>query len=256
MRHSFAHGLALLGVLVMPLACGKSEAPPEAKPLPAKSATPVAATPPSATAAPAPTGGLGGLGGLGGNAPLFHPEKATEKAPDKFKAKFSTTKGDFTIEVTRAWAPAGADRFYNLIKLGYYDETRFFRAVDGFMVQWGIHGDPRVNGAWSRAYIPDDPVVKSNTRGFVTFATSGKDRRGTQVFISYVDKNARLDKSGFSPFGEVVDGMKVVDSLHKGYGDGPPSGKGPEQSRIQSEGNTYLNTEFPKLDSIKEAKIL
>jgi peptidyl-prolyl cis-trans isomerase A (cyclophilin A) len=193
---------------------------------------------------------------LDGNAPLFHPEKATEKAPDKFKVKFSTTKGDFVVEVTRAWAPAGADRFYNLIKLGYYDGTRFFRAVDGFMVQWGIHGDPRVNGAWYRASIPDDPVVKSNKRGFVTFATAGKDMRGTQVFINYVDKNSRLDSSGFSPFGEVVDGMKVVDSLHKGYGEGAPRGKGPDQSRIQREGNAYLDKEFPELDSIKEAKLL
>jgi peptidyl-prolyl cis-trans isomerase A (cyclophilin A) len=160
------------------------------------------------------------------------------------------------VEVTRAWAPNGADRFYNLVKLGYYDGTKFFRAVEGFMVQWGIHGDPQVNGVWRGARIQDDPVVKSNKRGFMTFATAGKDSRTTQVFINFADKNSRLDKSGFAPFGEVVKGMKVVDSLYKGYGEGAPGGKGPDQGRIQSDGNVYLDKDFPELDSVKEAKIL
>ena len=241
--------MALLGLSLIPLACGKSDPAPSAKSEPAKSAT-GAALPSSAATTPPKSAALGG------NAPLYHPEKATEKAPDKFKAKFTTTKGDFVIEVTRSWAPNGADRFYNLLKLGYYDNTKFFRVVDGFMVQWGIHGDPQVNGAWFRATIADDPVVKSNKRGFVSFATSGKDSRTTQIFINFEDKNARLDKMGFSPFGEVVEGMKVVDSLFKGYGEGAPGGKGPNQGRIQSEGNSYLDAEFPKLDSVKEAKIL
>jgi peptidyl-prolyl cis-trans isomerase A (cyclophilin A) len=173
-----------------------------------------------------------------------------------FKVKFVTTKGDFVVEVTRAWSPNGADRFYNLVKLGFYDGVRFHRAIDDFMVQFGIHPEPSVNGAWYRASIPDDPVVKSNRRTFVTFAHAGKDSRTTQIFISYVDKQARLDKDGFSPFGQVVEGMKVVDSFYKGYGELGPKGKGPNASKIQREGYGYLDEEFPKLDGIKEAKIL
>lgn len=193
---------------------------------------------------------------LDGNAPIFHPEKATEKAPDKYKVEFETSKGNFVVEVVREWAPNGADRFYNLVKLGFYDGVRFHRAIDNFMVQFGINGNPSINGAWYRATIPDDPGVKSNKRGFITFAMAGKDSRTTQVFINYADKNARLDKSGFAPFGQVVDGMKVVDSLHKGYGELAPKGKGPDPSRTQQEGNGYLEKEFPQLDSIKKAKIL
>src|SRR4051812_26969504 len=238
--------LALLGLASTPVACGRTEAPPDVKSDPTKASAPGPAAPPTAATLPL----------LDGNAPLYHPERATEKAPERFKAKFTTTKGDFVIEVTRAWAPNGADRFYNLVKLGFYDGTKFFRAVEGFMVQWGIHGDPSVNGAWYRAHIPDDPVVKGNKRGFVNFATAGKDMRTTQICVSYSDKNTRLDSQGFAAFGEVVEGMKVVDSLFKGYGDGPPQGTGPKQSRIQSEGNAYLEKEFPKLDAVIEAKNL
>lgn len=191
-----------------------------------------------------------------GDAPIFHPEKATEKAPDTFKAKFSTGKGDFVIAVTRAWAPNGADRFYNLVKLGFYDGTRFYRAIDGFMVQWGLSGDPSVNGAWYRAGIADDPVTKSNTRGFVTFAMAGANTRTTQVFINYADKNSRLDAMGFAPFGQVVEGMAVVDSLYKGYGETAPKGRGPDGSRASREGEAYLAKSFPELDRIKTATIL
>lgn len=194
--------------------------------------------------------------GRDGNDPLYHPERATEKAPEVFKVKFVTTKGDFVVQVTRAWSPNGADRFYNLVKLGFYDGVRFHRAIDDFMVQFGIHPEPAVNGAWYRAFIPDDPVVKSNLRGFVTFAHAGKDSRTTQLFISYVDKQKRLDSQGFSPFGQVVEGMRVVDSLYKGYGELAPKGKGPNASKIQREGYGYLDEEFPKLDGIKEAKLL
>jgi peptidyl-prolyl cis-trans isomerase A (cyclophilin A) len=240
MSHPLVYRLALLGLLSIPLACGRTEAPPEVKTEPPK----VSPTP--APAAP----------GAGSDAPIYHPERATDKAPDKFKVKFTTTKGDFVIEVTRAWAPNGADRFYNLVKLGFYDGTRFFRAVDGFMVQWGIHGDPSVSGVWYRAAIPDDPVVTGNKRGFVTFATAGKNLRTTQIFINYSDGNTRLDGMGFAAFGEVALGMKTVDSLFKGYGEGAPKGKGPDQSRLQREGNAYLDKEFPELDAVKEAKIL
>jgi peptidyl-prolyl cis-trans isomerase A (cyclophilin A) len=187
---------------------------------------------------------------------LLHPERATEKAPETFKVKFTTTKGDFVVQVTRAWAPLGADRFYNLVKLGFYDGVRFFRAIEGFMVQFGVHGDPKVSAAWGGARIPDDPVVKSNKRGFVTFAMAGPGSRTSQIFINYADKNVRLDGMGFAPFGEVIEGMNVVDSLHKGYGETAPRGKGPNPGRLQTEGNGYLDREFPDLDSVKSAKLL
>ena len=185
---------------------------------------------------------------------LRNPAALTEKAPDTFKANFDTSKGTFTITVNRAWAPLGADRFYNLVKNGYFDDLRFFRVMDGFMAQFGIHGNPTIAKAWTGARLPDDPVKQSNRRGFVTFATGGPNTRTTQVFINYRD-NANLDKSGFAPFGEVTSGMKVVDSLYSGYGDGAPSGKGPDQQRLQGEGNVYLNKDFPRLDFVKAATI-
>ena len=194
--------------------------------------------------------------GRDGNDPLYHPEKAKLTAPEKFRVEFTTSKGNFIIEVTRAWSPNGADRFYNLVQLGFYDGIRFHRAIDDFMVQFGIHPEPAVNGAWYNAFIPDDPVVESNRRSYVTFAHAGKDSRTTQIFISYVDKQRRLDKDGFSPFGKVVEGMNVVDSLYKGYGEMAPKGKGPNASRVQREGQAYLDAEFPKLDYIKQARVL
>ena len=184
------------------------------------------------------------------------PSRAKDRAPDVFRARFATSRGDVVIEVHRSWAPNGADRFYNLIKLGVYDDTRFFRAIDGFMVQFGIPGDPQSAAAWRVANFPDDPVVQSNQRGFVTFAQTGApNTRSTQVFINYRD-NFALDRSGFTPFGRVVDGMRVVDSLYKGYGEGAPEGDGPDQSRIQREGNAYLDKEFPKLDRILRTEVV
>ncbi len=225
---------------------GSSAAPP------ASASTRVSAAAP----APSASASLSTAGARDGNDPLFHPEKATLTAPDKFRVEFVTTKGSFTIEVTRAWSPNGADRFYNLVKLGFYDGVRFHRAIDDFMVQFGIHPEPAVNGAWYKAFVPDDPVFESNRRTYVTFAHAGPNSRTTQIFISYVDKQRRLDKDGFSPFGKVVDGMNVVDSLYKGYGELAPKGKGPNASRAQREGLGYLDAEFPKLDSIKHAKVL
>ena len=175
-----------------------------------------------------------------------------EQAPASFKAKFSTSKGDFIIQVDRAWSPNGADRFYGLVKNGYYDDVRFFRVVDGFMVQFGIHGTPDVNRAWMRNNIKDDPVTKTNGRGWVTFATGGPNTRTTQVFINFVDRNRFLDSQGFSPFGQVIEGMDVVDRLYKGYGE-KPSGA---QMRIQAEGNAFLNAQYKELDYIKTARIL
>lgn len=183
------------------------------------------------------------------------PEAATPTAPDVFKARFSTTKGDFVLEVRRAWAPRGADRFYSLVKLGYYDGVPFFRAIEGFMVQFGINGDPALNARWREARIPDDPPAgQSNQRGALSFATSGPDSRTTQVFINYGD-NLRLDAMGFTPVARVVEGMSVVDSLYKGYGEGAPRGSGPDQGRLQSEGNAYAKKEFPRLDYVKTARV-
>ena len=178
----------------------------------------------------------------------------SQQAPDSFRARFSTTKGDFVIAVHRAWAPLGADRFYNLVRSGYYDGVRFFRVLPGFMAQFGIHGDTAVTTAWRERRIPDDPMRRSNQRGLVTFATAGAGTRTTQVFINYRD-NSRLDGMGFAPFGEVVEGMAVVDSLYGGYGEGAPNGRGPDQMRMHIEGEKYLARQFPRLDKIKTARV-
>jgi peptidyl-prolyl cis-trans isomerase A (cyclophilin A) len=188
-------------------------------------------------------------------AKLRNPAALNEKAPDQFKAQFDTSKGTFVIDVQREWAPQGADRFYNLVKNGFFDDVRFFRVIDGFMAQFGIHGNPSVASAWRNAQIKDDPVKQSNRRGYVTFATAGPNTRTTQLFINFRD-NAGLDKQGFAPFGQVTSGMDVVDKIYSGYGEGAPSGRGPSQGRVQSEGNAYLNKEFPRLDYIKSATIV
>jgi len=188
---------------------------------------------------------------------LLTPTKLTAKAPAVFQARFETSKGPFVVEVHRDWAPNGADRFYNLVQNGYFDDVRFFRVVSGFMAQFGISGEPQRNRLWREATIADDPVKASNTRGMVTYAKRpGADTRTTQLFINYADRNAALDADGFAPFGKVIEGMEVVDSLYSGYGDGAPYGRGPDQERIQQEGNTYLSASFPQLDYIKTARIV
>lgn len=187
---------------------------------------------------------------------LLDPSKFADKAPDSFRAKLITTQGDVVIEVTRAWAPNGADRFYNLVKAGFFTDIALFRVIDGFMAQFGIHGDPKVAAAWRDAKIKDDPSGKaSNTRGMVTFATAGPNTRTSQLFINYAD-NSTLDAQGFSPIGKVVEGMEVMDKIYKEYGEGAPRGKGPGQAQILREGNAYLKKDFPKLDYIKSAEIL
>jgi peptidyl-prolyl cis-trans isomerase A (cyclophilin A) len=168
--------------------------------------------------------------------------------------KFDTTKGAFVIQVTRAWAPHGADRFYNLVKNGFYDNVRFFRVISGFMVQFGISGTPSLSAKWREANIPDDAVKASNKRGTITFATAGPNTRTTQVFINFAD-NARLDSAGFAPFGRIVSGMNVVDALNAEYGEGAPNGRGPDQGRLQREGNAYLSQSFARMDYVKKATI-
>lgn len=187
-------------------------------------------------------------------AKLRRPSTLTEQAPAVFKVNVDTSKGAFVIEVHRDWAPLGADRFYNLVKNGFYDDTRFFRVLPNFMAQFGINGNPSVAAAWQNAVIKDDPSKQSNQRGYVTFATRGPNTRTTQLFINFKD-NSPLDRQGFVPFGRVVSGMDVVDKLYDGYGEGSPRGTGPDQGRIQSEGNAYLTKAFPKLDYVKTATI-
>jgi peptidyl-prolyl cis-trans isomerase A (cyclophilin A) len=180
---------------------------------------------------------------------LLEPSTLTAQAPETFQAKFITTKGEFTVAVTRAWAPRGADRFYNLVRAGFFTDAAFFRVLTGFMAQFGLSARPEVSKVWESARIPDDPVTQSNTRGRITFATAGPNTRTTQLFINFGD-NARLDGSGFAPFGEVTEGMEVVDKIYSGYGERPSQGS------IQAQGKAYLDASFPMLDRITSATIV
>jgi len=180
---------------------------------------------------------------------------AAATAPARYNARFETSAGTFVVEVHRDWAPLGADRFYELLQSGYYDDARFFRVIPGFMAQFGINGDPHVWALWSVRRLPDDPVHQSNTRGMVSFATAGPNTRTAQVFINY-GNNSMLDGQGFAPFGQVVQGLDVVDRLYSGYGEGAPEGRGPDQERIWAEGNAYLKHDFPKLDYVKKATVV
>src|SRR5258705_7233888 len=219
------HTPALFALLALPLiaiAC-KEKSPP---------------VPPQEAAVPTP--------------PATPPDAAS---PDSFRVKFATTKGNFTVEVTRAWAPKGADRFYRLVSEGFFKDVRFFRVLPGFMAQFGLSGNPALNAKMDTLRIPDDPVAQSNKRGMLTFATAGPNTRSNQFFINYGD-NTSLDVQGFSPFGRVVDGMKVVDAMYGGYGEGAPNGAGPSQELIVTQGNEYLQRAFPKLDYIKSATIV
>ena len=229
----------LLPLLLILAACDQKEAPQT--PVRAEPVAAAPAAPASPAAAP--------------KAALMEPASLNEQAPETYKAKFVTTKGEFIIEVRRNWSPNGADRFYNLVKNGFYDDMAFFRVVPGFMAQFGVTGNPDLNARWRQAAIKDDPVKQSNKPGMITFATGGPNTRTTQVFINFGD-NGRLDQDGFSPFGSVVQGFDVVKSLYGGYGDGPPYGRGPDQGRIQTEGNAYLKRDFPQMDYIKTATLV
>lgn len=185
---------------------------------------------------------------------LLRPALLNEKAPETYQVKFVTTRGEFTVAVTRSWAPIGADRFYNLVKHHFYDNASFFRVVPGFVVQFGLSAYPAVSLAWANANLKDEPVIQSNKRGYLTYAkTSMPNTRSTQIFINLKD-NAALDRQGFSPFGVVdAEGMKVVEMFYDQYGDSTP----PEyQDLIAKSGKPYLDKNWPKLDSIKTATLV
>jgi peptidyl-prolyl cis-trans isomerase A (cyclophilin A) len=234
---------AVFAVLALLTAVGcdkKSDAGSASTSAPASA--PAAAPAAAATAAPAPA--------AAGKDALFSPQAATAQAPDTYKVKLATTKGDIVIQINRAWAPHGADRFYNLVKIGFYDGVEFFRVLDNFMMQGGINGDPAVAAKWRDAVFPDDPSAgQSNQRGVVTFANAGPNSRSTQFFINFKD-NSFLDGQNFPPIGKIVEGDAVIDQIFRGYGETP------DQGRIQAEGNAYLKAQFPNLDSIKTARIV
>ncbi len=186
---------------------------------------------------------------------LTNPALANETAPDSFKCRFETSKGEFVVAVTRAWAPEGADRFYNLCKIGWFHHAKFFRNIGGFMAQVGMSAFPDASLAWKEATIKDDPVTQSNTPLMVTFAKTGRpDSRSTQVFINH-GNNKNLDSMGFAPFGKIVEGADVVGQLYDGYGEGAPRGRGPDQGLITKFGDLYLEDRFPKLDKITRTSV-
>jgi peptidyl-prolyl cis-trans isomerase A (cyclophilin A) len=182
---------------------------------------------------------------------LFHPATLTAKAPDQYEVTCKTTAGDFVVQVTRAWAPLGADRFYNLVKHGYFTDAAFFRVVPGFIVQFGLNANPAINKAWEKAAIKDDPVTQSNKPGFLSYAAAGPGTRTTQIFINLSDNGSSLDNrpDHFAPFGQVTSGMDVVQKLYSGYGESP------DQAAITAEGKPYLDKNFPKLDHIVSATV-
>ncbi len=183
------------------------------------------------------------------------PPSKPEKPPQRYQVRFETSKGDFVIEVYRDWAPRGADHFYDLVTNKFYDGVRFHRVIRRYIVQWGINGDPKLQALYGRMQIRDDPVKQSNKRGTVSFAKLGPNSRTTQVFINLRDNEA-LDKEGFAPFGKVIEGMDVVERLWSAYGEVAPRGTGPDPTRIEREGNAYLDREFPRLDYIKRTTVI
>ncbi len=180
---------------------------------------------------------------------LTNPASLKAKAPETFQARFVTSAGDFTVTVHRAWAPLGADRFYNLVRAGFFNGGAFFRVVPGFVVQFGLSPTPAISKVWQTANIQDDPVTQSNKRGFLTFATAGPNTRTTQLFISLAD-NQRLDGMGFAPFAEVTQGMETVDKITSKYGEQP------QQDRVTNEGKAYLLKQFPDIDVVKTATVV
>ncbi len=222
---AFLSVLTLCAILLAPISSSAQANSPRSKPVASK---------PSA-AGPRPS--------------LLNPAALTAKAPADCKVRFTTSAGIFVVEVHRDWAPQGADRFYNLVRRGFFTNASFFRVVPGFVVQFGLNADPAINKAWHEATIKDDPVKQSNKRGTLVFATAGPNTRTTQLFINFAD-NGRLDGMGFAPFGEVVEGMDVVDKIYAGYGEQP------RQDLITDQGDAYISKNFPKIDKIKFARVV
>ena len=249
-----------LGIAVVMMACSTEEAAVEPAPAPAPAVEKKVEAPVAPVAKVAPE--VWTLG-ADANPAMTDPTKATATAPAQYTVRFETTKGSFDVKVTREWSPNGADRLFNLVEMGYYSDVAFFRVINGFMAQFGISGYPEVNTIWREAGIQDDPTqgkeggdkAQSNKRGLVSFATAGPNTRTTQLFINFKD-NGNLDGMGFTPVGEVVSGMDIVDGLYKGYGEGAPRGRGPRQDLLQKQGNAYLKAEFPKMDYIVKAEIV
>jgi peptidyl-prolyl cis-trans isomerase A (cyclophilin A) len=196
--------------------------------------------------------------------PLLHPETLKARAPEEFTVKFTTTAGDFVVTVHRAWAPLGADRFYNLVRSRFFTNAAFFRVLPGFIVQFGLNPDPKVNSAFDNAYIKDDPMKPgiSNKLGTLVYAQGGPNTRSTQLFINLANNGPALDNQpgGFPPFGEVTEGMDVVKNIYSGYGGDPsipdPGGRGPRQNLVGSQGKPYLDKNFPLLTVIKSATVV
>lgn len=247
----FRKMIALAAVLALPAtAAAQGTAPkaPPAKPATAQPARPAAKPPAKAPAGRRRTAAPAGLSAAA-KAKLKNPAALKDVAPAEFRASFDTSAGPFVVLVRKSWAPKGADRFYNLVKYGFFNNARFFRVVPNFMVQFGINGDPVIQAPWQNANITDDPVTQSNRRGTITFATRGPNSRTTQLFINFRD-NAGLDGQGFAPFGEVVSGMEAVDKITAEYREQP------DQGLIQRQGNAYLTKSFPRLDYVKKATIV
>ena len=247
--------ILLIGFAISSACTPKKEEAPMEKPFPTTLAPPPSTiqAPPAAQAPPVKEAPPAKAEAPKAEDPLLsphHPEMI-KQSPEKYRVRFETSKGSFLLLITRSLAPKGTDRFYNLVRHGYYNDCRFFRVLPKFVVQFGIHGNPKYNTFWREARINDDPVKGSNKRGTITFATSGSNSRTTQVFINYID-NIRLDKMGFAPFGEVVEGMEVLESLQSEYGEAASQ----SQQKIQAEGNAYLKANFPNLDYIKKATIV
>lgn len=208
--------------------------------------------------------------GCGGGCPAVDPPEPTAEQqalldpedpslrvapPDTFDVRFVTTVGELTVRVYREWAPLAAFRFYNLVRGGYFDGNRFYRVIPGFVAQFGAHGVPDINRIWHEQTMPDEPVRVSNERGTITFAAAGPNTRAAQVFIN-LRTNEGLDRMGFAPFGQVVDGMGTLLALYGEYGDFPPQGAGPDYGCFAEKGNTYLDRRFERLDAIVEARVV
>jgi len=198
------------------------------------------------------------LWGCSSSEPKTDLRKMEKRLPDKppvnYKVTFNTTAGRIVLDIHHDWAPKGADHFFELLKAKFYDGVRFHRVVRKFIVQFGINGDPKIQQSWSALRIPDDPIKHKNTRGTISYAKIGANDRATQVFINLAD-NKILDKDHFVPFGEVVEGMDVVDKLYSVYGEVMPRGNGPDPTRMELEGNSYIERKFPRLDKINDASL-